>query len=203
MFGMISSVSALSVLAAGWFVVGGLLALAWLFVIFKWELGRTRAANVLNLSRRERFQSFWIPPHSWRFTKRIRAHFRLDEAWSVVFYLCLWVLIPLGFAENDFDVSNAEDWGVVLFFLIPMILLAIRAYRNKCLSKFFLPTFSLRLPTSLEGSQRDDTFSPPTRIEVVQASSRLFIFICIWLTLAVFLRMLFLGLGSRSWLVVG
>lgn len=203
MFGTISSVSALSVLVAGWFVVGGLLALAWLFVIFKWELGRTRAANVLNLSRRERFQSFWIPPHSRRFTKRIRAHFRLDEAWSVVFYLWLWVLIPLGFAENDFDVSNAEDWGVVLFFLIPMILLAIRAYRNKCLSKFFLPTFSLRLPTSLEGSQRDDTFSPPTRIEVVQASFRFFIFVFMWLTVVVFSLTLFLGLGSRSWLVVG
>ncbi len=200
MFGMISSVSALSVLAAGWFVVGGLLALAAVFAFIKFEFERTRCANLMNLERRERFRAFWMLPNSWRLSKKLRQMKRVDEAESVAFYLCLWLLISTGLFVEDFDVLGIGDWAVVLLCVGAVMYLLIKALRRKTLSRFLCPELNVLLPTSLDGPPLRESLTRPTRSEFRETAVRLFVDAVLWLLIFIFILLL-LQSSPKAWLL--
>ncbi|MBK7891217.1 MAG: hypothetical protein IPJ84_10330 [Bdellovibrionales bacterium] len=200
MFGMISSVSALSVLETGWLVVGGLLALAALSAFIKFEFERTRCANLMNLKRRERFRAFWMPPNSWRLSKKLRQMKRVDEAESVAFYICLWLLISTGLFVEDFEVLSIGDWTVVLFLVSAVTYWLVKALRRKTLSQFFCPEFHFLMPTRLDGPQLREALTRPTRSEFRETAVRLLFDAVLWLLVCIVLLIL-LRSYPRVWLL--
>lgn len=197
---MSSSISALSVLETGWLVVGGLLALAAVFAFIKFEFERTRCANLMNLKRRERFRAFWMPPNSWRLSKKRRQVKRVDEAESVAFYLCLWLLISMGLFVDDFDVLSVGDWAFVLFLVSAVTYLLIKALRRKTLSHFLCPEFNFLMPTSLDGPQLREALTRPTRSEFRETAVRLSVDAVLWLLVCI-VTLLLLQSNPKAWLL--
>jgi hypothetical protein len=117
---------------------------------FKIERESLRIARLTSKSRFECFLKMWVPPYSWRNSKKIEPKKYDLLGKTLMLYVILWFWPPLiidrSLLKNN-DLGDLVELSIFFMLSIYVLFALATAYRNKNLKELFFPRIFRSLDT--------------------------------------------------------